>query len=103
MMNPNTKNSEKATTIASNVPESTVPIHTVQVLGINSVTLGYGIAGYVATQIVTLAPASTFLIGTDSNIAGLHLDSLKHSLQLALNSAGSNTRVLTYVVPPGES
>ncbi|KAJ3108394.1 hypothetical protein HK100_003448, partial [Physocladia obscura] len=37
---------EKAATTTSNVPESTVPIHTVQVLGINSVTLGYGIAGY---------------------------------------------------------
>ncbi|KAJ3351273.1 3-dehydroquinate dehydratase (3-dehydroquinase), partial [Entophlyctis luteolus] len=93
----------KAPTKTSTVDGSAAPIYQVDVLGSEAVTLGFNILPHIASKIVSLAPSSTFLIGTDTNIAPLHLDSLCQALREALKSSGMSARILTHVIAPGES
>ncbi|KAJ3073744.1 3-dehydroquinate dehydratase (3-dehydroquinase) [Podochytrium sp. JEL0797] len=93
----------KAPCTTIKIADSAAPIHKVSVLGSESVTLGYGLTSHIAAQIVALAPSSTYVIGTDTNIAPLHLQTLQSALQDALTTSGSEARVLTRVIAPGES
>ncbi|KAI9332501.1 EPSP synthase-domain-containing protein [Obelidium mucronatum] len=85
------------------VAGSKSPRYSISVLGSESITLGYGITSHITSQIIQIAPSSTYIIGTDSNIAPLHLATLEQSLQSALAAVGSEARILTHVIPPGES
>ncbi|KAJ3298949.1 3-dehydroquinate dehydratase (3-dehydroquinase) [Rhizoclosmatium sp. JEL0117] len=76
------------------------PIHRVSVLGAESVTLGFGITSHIAKQIAAKAPASTYLVATDSNVAPLHLPALKEALRAHV---AEGSRILEYIIPPGES
>ncbi|KAJ3027509.1 UNVERIFIED_CONTAM: 3-dehydroquinate dehydratase (3-dehydroquinase) [Siphonaria sp. JEL0065] len=82
---------------------SKTPRYSISVLGSESITLGYGITAHIASQIVQIAPSSTYIIGTDTNIAPLHLEALKNALETALTASGNESRVLTHVISPGES
>ncbi|ORY53293.1 3-phosphoshikimate 1-carboxyvinyltransferase [Rhizoclosmatium globosum] len=93
----------KAPCTTVSLPGSKIPFHKVSVLGSESVTLGYNLTSHIASQIVQLAPSSTYIIGTDTNIAPLHLKPLQTGLEAALLAIGSTARVLTHIIPPGES
>ncbi|KAI8612481.1 hypothetical protein BC830DRAFT_1067619, partial [Chytriomyces sp. MP71] len=92
-----------ASTSIFRIKGSRVPAHHVAVLGSECVTLGYEITAHLAAEIVKTMPSSTYLIGTDTNIAPLHLAALEKTLKSALSAVGSKARVLSYVIPPGES
>ncbi|KAJ3376442.1 hypothetical protein HDU84_000186, partial [Entophlyctis sp. JEL0112] len=84
---PTSTTSEKAPTSSRSTPYSSFPIHAVTVLGADSVSLGYGITNYVTHKIVEIAPSSTYVIATDTNIAALHLSTLVSSLNDAISSS----------------
>ncbi|KAJ3416680.1 3-dehydroquinate dehydratase (3-dehydroquinase) [Chytridiales sp. JEL 0842] len=76
----------------------------VSILGSESITVGYGMTSYIAQQVVEKIPSSAYVIVTDTNIAPLHLNPLVSALKSALSDAKKESvRVLTYVMPPGES
>ncbi|KAI8612473.1 EPSP synthase-domain-containing protein [Chytriomyces sp. MP71] len=93
----------KAATTTVQISGSSIPVLRVDVLGSECVTLGYGLTAHLAAEIVQTTPSSTYLIGTDTNIAPLHLAALEKALKGALSTVGSKARVLSYVIPPGES
>jgi pentafunctional AROM polypeptide len=75
----------------------------VSILGAETITVGYNMTSYIAQQVVSQVPASAYVIFTDTNIAPLHLASLQNALKSAIMEAGKSSRVLSYVMPPGES
>ncbi|KAJ3252724.1 3-dehydroquinate dehydratase (3-dehydroquinase) [Chytriomyces hyalinus] len=93
----------KAATRQISIEGSATPAHVVQVLGTDSVTLGHGMTTHIARQIIQIQPSSAYLIGTDTNIAPLHLEQLQNALVAALAEIGSTARVHAYVIPPGET
>ncbi|KAI8845215.1 hypothetical protein BJ741DRAFT_573260 [Chytriomyces cf. hyalinus JEL632] len=96
-------NNTKAAATAFEIPGSNIQAHLISVLGKECVTLGYGLTAHIAKQVVASMPCSAYLIATDSNLAHLHLDALVQAFTHALELVGSKARVLSYVIPPGES
>ncbi|KAI8810368.1 EPSP synthase-domain-containing protein [Cladochytrium replicatum] len=76
------------------------------ILGKQSIVIGHRFTPALAEDIATSISCSNFVIFTDSNIAKLHLEPLETALRDALakkSSSDSPKRVLSYVLPPGES
>ncbi|KAI8924242.1 EPSP synthase-domain-containing protein [Entophlyctis helioformis] len=88
-------------------PAHTVPLHRVAILGHESIVVGSGLAAYVAHETVAAVPASAYIVVADENVARLHLQPLLAALRDALAAAGSplaaSARILSLVVPPGET
>ncbi|KAJ3119130.1 3-dehydroquinate dehydratase (3-dehydroquinase) [Phlyctochytrium bullatum] len=77
----------------------------VSILGSEIIIAGYDLTASLAADVVESIPASSYVVVTDTNIAPLHLSGLVRALQDELRSKqlSEQRRVLTYVLPPGES
>ncbi|KAE8252120.1 hypothetical protein A4X13_0g3704 [Tilletia indica] len=80
-------------------------IHTLRCLT-SSIHLGFHLKEHIAKTTVSALPnCSTFVIFTDTNIAQLHLAELEQAFRAAfsLSKATTTPRLLTRVIPPGET
>ncbi|KAF9432179.1 3-dehydroquinate dehydratase (3-dehydroquinase) [Entomortierella beljakovae] len=82
-------------------------IDKVSILGSETIILGFHIFDYLVRDSLTNLKASTYVIVTDNNLEKLYLNRFqttfhKISKELA-GTSGTLPRLLTYVIPPGES
>jgi pentafunctional AROM polypeptide len=79
----------------------------VPILGKESIVIDYGLwRGYVAKDLLTSIPSSTYVLITDTNIAPLYTSIFEKAFQeqcASLKSAEEPPRLLTYTIPPGEN
>lgn len=78
-------------------------IITVPILGKDTVRVGFGIHQYICTEILENFKSSTYVVITDSNIAPLYLEKIESTFNKSIKDAKAEARLLTYVIPPGES
>ncbi|KAG0019084.1 3-dehydroquinate dehydratase (3-dehydroquinase) [Podila clonocystis] len=79
-------------------------IQKVSILGSETIILGFHIFDYLLRDTLSNFKASTYVIVTDTNLQKLYLDRFLasfHKISRELSS-GTQPRLLTYVIPPGE-
>ncbi|KAJ3045184.1 3-dehydroquinate dehydratase (3-dehydroquinase) [Rhizophlyctis rosea] len=84
----------------------TVPeVTKVSILGQETIIVGNSLTSYLVRDVLQNVPASTYIVITDTNVAKYHLQPLLNALNTAIDEAGkpSRPRVLSYVIPPGET
>ncbi|KAG7699323.1 hypothetical protein KL930_004675 [Ogataea haglerorum] len=82
----------------------TTRVEKVDILGAKTIHVGYQMREHVCEEIVGNKASSTYVLITDSNIVNAgHLDAYKSSMLLAMSKLRPESRLLTYVVSPGES
>ncbi|KAF2186162.1 Pentafunctional AroM protein [Zopfia rhizophila CBS 207.26] len=87
------------TTNGASVQPTKVPI-----LGKDSIVVDYGLwQSYIAHDLITSIPSSTYVLITDTNIGPLYIPSFEKSFQQEASSLSSPPRLLTYEIPPGEN
>ena len=76
----------------------------VNILGKDSIVVDYGLwQNYVAHDLLTNIPSSTYVLITDTNIGSLYIPTFKQSFDREVSSLSSAPRLLTYQIPPGEN
>lgn len=79
----------------------------VQILGKESIVVDYGLwKDYVAHDLLTNIPSSTYVLITDTNIGPLYVPAFERSFAAAAAAAAETSpspRLLTYSIPPGEN
>ncbi|KAJ3096788.1 3-dehydroquinate dehydratase (3-dehydroquinase) [Phlyctochytrium planicorne] len=75
----------------------------VSILGSEIILAGYNLTSSLVEDVVVSIPSSTYIIVTDSNIAPLHLAPLVDAFKSKIEERKLESRVLTFVLPPGES
>lgn len=84
--------------------DETSKISSVEILGKKTIHVGFRIRKEICETIVNRYPSSTYVIVTDTNIeAAGHLDKYKKTFGETLKKFRPDSRLLTYVIPPGES
>lgn len=79
-------------------------IESVEILGKKTIRVGFRIRPYICEEIIKNYASSTYVIITDRNIeAAGHLDAYKKTFHETLDRLRPDSRLLTYVVAPGES
>jgi len=73
------------------------------VLGQESIIIGQHITRFIVKDIITSLKSSTYAIITDENIAKLYLPSLMTAFKEELHISSKNARLISIVIPPGES
>ncbi|KAJ2663327.1 3-dehydroquinate dehydratase (3-dehydroquinase) [Coemansia sp. RSA 1200] len=91
-------------------PLKLAEVEHIEILGTKSIVCGFHLIDYIWTDIfANLAPASTYVLITDTNLARLYLEKYQDGFQAAWshrNSKGGNAKVprlLTHILPPGET
>ncbi|KAI9331542.1 EPSP synthase-domain-containing protein [Zopfochytrium polystomum] len=75
-------------------------MYKVSILGAETITVGFDITAHIAGDVVGSVPASSYVLVADSNVAAIHLSALHAAF---VTAAPASSRVLTFVVPPGEA
>jgi pentafunctional AROM polypeptide len=78
-----------------------VDIQRVSILGKDSIHCGFHLVPYIVETVLKTLPSSTYVLITDTNVATLFLAAFTSEFNSAL--ANSQSRFLSYAVPPGES
>ncbi|KAF6011845.1 hypothetical protein HII13_002313 [Brettanomyces bruxellensis] len=79
-------------------------IESVEILGKKTIRVGFRIRPYICEEIIKNYASSTYVIITDRNIeAAGHLDAYRKTFNETLERLRPDSRLLTYVVAPGES
>lgn len=82
---------------------STAPdILKIQILGTESIHVGFQLLPYIFHTIVTTLPSSTYALVTDTNLSRIYLDDIRKAFDTASQNAGSGARFMVYEVAPGE-
>lgn len=77
---------------------------TVPILGKDNIVVEYGLwDSYVAQDLLENIPSSTYVLITDTNIDHLYTPAFQTSFNDAVSKHNSAARLLTYVIPPGET
>lgn len=75
----------------------------VSILGKESIVVDFGLwQSYVAEDLVSNLPSSTYVLITDTNIRSLYVPAFQKSFERAVSNASEPPRLLHYEVPPGE-
>ncbi|KAF5310130.1 hypothetical protein D9619_010374 [Psilocybe cf. subviscida] len=82
---------------------TTTDVFKVSILGKESIHCGFHLIPYIARTVFDTLPSSTYVLITDINIAKFHLKAFEQEFSSTLQKAGSQSRFLTLVVPPGET
>lgn len=98
--------------MASSSPD----IFKVSILGKESIHCGFHLIPYIVNTVITALPSSTYVLVTDTNVAGFHLQAFEdefdayhaastaETTQMNGSAKATNTyRFLRYVIPPGET
>src|SRR6266480_2283986 len=77
----------------------------VSILGKESIIVDYGLFDhYIARDLLTNIPSSTYVLVTDANIAPIYASAFSSSFQQCASVLQSTSRLLVYdTIPPGES
>lgn len=75
----------------------------VSVLGKEVLHCGFHLSSYIARTVVETLPSSAYVIITDTRVAAFHLDAYEKVFQEAIKARGVTARLLTRVIPPGET
>ncbi|EFW98669.1 dehydroquinase class 1 [Grosmannia clavigera kw1407] len=79
----------------------------ISILGKETIVVDHGIwHSFVPNDLLHNIASSTYVLITDTNISPLYLESFKsvfEAARLATSKTATGTRLLTYVIPPGES
>ncbi|BFZ57540.1 3-dehydroquinate dehydratase (3-dehydroquinase) [Savitreella phatthalungensis] len=76
---------------------------TLPILGRESIFVGYNLLPDVVQTCVTRLPSSAYVIITDTNLAPVYLERLVRLFEHGIAEHQAESRVLSYVVSPGES
>lgn len=76
-------------------------IKKVSILGKDSIHCGFGLVPYIVKTVTETLPSSTYVLITDTIVAGYHLKKFQYAFESAL--AGKSARFLHLVIPPGET
>ncbi|KAI9839686.1 MAG: 3-dehydroquinate dehydratase (3-dehydroquinase) [Sclerophora amabilis] len=75
----------------------------VSILGKENILVDYNLwREYVAKDLLSNFPSSTYILITDTNIASLYVPDFKTSFHAAASELSSAARLLCYEIPPGE-
>ncbi|KAF3925488.1 hypothetical protein AA313_de0201866 [Arthrobotrys entomopaga] len=75
----------------------------INILGNDSITVGYGLlTSHIAKDVISNLKSSTYVIITDTNLAPLYLSSLQESFERELSGSSESARLLHYQISPGE-
>lgn len=75
----------------------------VQIFGKDTIIVDYGLwQSYVARDLLSNIPSSTYVLITDTNIGSLYTPTFQKSFQDEASKLSSSSRLLTYEVAPGE-
>lgn len=76
----------------------------VQILGQENIVVDFGLwNSFVADDLLSNFPSSTYVLITDTNIHPLHVPAFEVSFRDALSRTSSEARLLVYEIPPGEN
>ncbi|KAF2475305.1 Pentafunctional AroM protein [Lindgomyces ingoldianus] len=76
----------------------------VSILGKDSIVVHYGLwQSYIAHDLLTAIPSSTYVLITDTNIGPLYIPSFQKSFSREAAALSSPPQLLTYQIPPGEN
>ncbi|AOA63160.1 Pentafunctional arom protein [Komagataella phaffii CBS 7435] len=79
-------------------------IEKVSILRNDSIHVGYNMSSHIVDEILTKKASSTYVLITDSNIVKMgHLQTFVDEFNRLIPSKRPGSRILTYVVPPGEA
>lgn len=78
-----------------------VDIQKVSILGKDSIHCGFHLVPHIVQTVLKTLPSSTYVLITDTNVAGLYLTAFTTEFSTALTD--SQSRFLSYAVSPGES
>ncbi|KAF2787955.1 Pentafunctional AroM protein [Melanomma pulvis-pyrius CBS 109.77] len=89
--------------MAANGLSATQPTK-VSILGKEAIVVDYGLwQSYVAHDLLTEIPSSTYVLITDTNIGPLYIPAFEASFKREAATLPSPPRLLTYQIPPGEN
>ncbi|MBE7179686.1 MAG: 3-dehydroquinate synthase [Terriglobus roseus] len=76
----------------------------VTILGQESIIVDYGLwNNFVAEDLLTNLPSSTYVLVTDTNIGPLYTETFQKSFERLTAGFNSSARLLTYEIAPGET
>ncbi|KAH9878137.1 hypothetical protein J1614_003354 [Plenodomus biglobosus] len=76
----------------------------VKILGKDSIVVDYGLwQSYIAQDLLSNIPSSTYVLITDTNIGPLYTPIFERAFTTAASSLSTAPRLLTYQIPPGET
>lgn len=76
----------------------------VSILGKDSIVVDYGLwQSYIAEDLLSNIPSSTYVLITDTNIGPLYTPTFERAFASAASSLSSSPRLLTYQIAPGET
>lgn len=75
----------------------------VSVLGKEVLHCGFHLSSYIARTVIEKLPSSTYVIITDTRVAEWHLSHYEAVFGQAIRTKASGARLLTKVIPPGET
>ncbi|KAJ2593690.1 3-dehydroquinate dehydratase (3-dehydroquinase) [Coemansia sp. RSA 1722] len=88
-------------------PLKLAEVERIEILGTESIVCGFHLVDYIWTDIfTTLAPASTYVLITDTNLAKIYLQKYQEAFQVAWahsRPGKAAPRLLVHVLPPGET
>ncbi|OCH92448.1 aromatic amino acid family biosynthesis-like protein [Obba rivulosa] len=76
-------------------------VQKVSILGKESIHCGFHLVPYIVSTVLETLPSSTYVLVTDSHVAGLHLSAFQAAFDE--RNVSRDARFLTYVVSPGET
>ncbi|KAK9709814.1 3-dehydroquinate dehydratase (3-dehydroquinase), partial [Basidiobolus ranarum] len=74
----------------------------VSILGSESIIVGFHLSEYIVRNVLSAVKSSTYVLITDTNLEPLYLSKFVSHFENAFRDLGLNSRLLTYVLPPGE-
>jgi len=74
----------------------------VQILGKDTIRVGYDLNKTIAADLLQNIPSSTYVLITDTNIGPLHVPRFEDAFNAELARASSEARLLKFLVSPGE-
>ena len=78
----------------------------VSILGKDSIHCGFHLIPYIAQNVLSNLPSSTYILVTDTNVANFHLAAFEKEFERRISSlptSSTKPRFLSLVIPPGET
>ncbi|KAI9765167.1 MAG: 3-dehydroquinate dehydratase (3-dehydroquinase) [Geoglossum simile] len=76
----------------------------VAILGKQNIIIDFGLwRSYVANDLLSNLPSSTYVLITDTNVAPLYAQVFRESFRVIASGLHSSARLLSFEIPPGES
>ncbi|KAF9561251.1 Shikimate dehydrogenase [Agrocybe pediades] len=82
---------------------STTDVFKVSILGKDSIHCGFHLIPYIARTVLETLPSSTYVLITDTNVAGFHLKEFEQEFNRELKAGAKKARFLSLIIPPGET